>query len=67
MGVIEVERDSVAWKAGMRAGDFVSHVGQTRVTTPREFYEAVGKEVGGVKLKLTAVEPDKTERTIPAP
>ena len=30
-GVIEVERDSPAWKAGLRPGDFVSHVGQARV------------------------------------
>lgn len=67
VGVIEVERDSVAWKAGMRAGDFVSHVGKTHVTTPREFYKAVGKEAGEVKLKLTAVEAAKAERSLPAP
>jgi serine protease Do len=67
VGVIEVERDSSAWKAGFRPGDFVSHVGQARVATPREFYEAVGKESGEVKLKLTAIEPAKANRTVMAP
>ncbi|MCI0359268.1 MAG: trypsin-like peptidase domain-containing protein [Planctomycetaceae bacterium] len=67
VGVIEVDRDSPAWKAGFRPGDFVSHVGPMRVSTPREFYEAVGKESGDVKLKLTAIEPAKASRTVPAP
>jgi len=67
VGVIEVERDSLAWKAGFRPGDFVSHVGKSRVTTPREFYEAVGKEAGEAKLKLTAIEAEKAIRTVPAP
>ncbi len=67
VGVIEVERDSPAWKAGFRPGDFVSHVGQTRVTTPSEFYEAVSKESGDVKLKLTAAEAAGAQRTVAAP
>ena len=67
VGVIEVERDSPAWKAGFRPGDFVSHVGTARVATPREFYDKAGKESGEVKLKLTAAEPANSERTVAAP
>jgi serine protease Do len=67
VGVIEVERDSPAWKAGLRPGDFVSHVGRVRAATPREFYEAAEKETGTVKLKLTAVEDADSERTVAAP
>ncbi len=67
VGVIEVERDSPAWKAGFRPGDFVSHVGQVRVSTPREFYETVEKQSGEVKLNLTAVEEAGSQRTVPAP
>jgi len=39
--VAEVEEDSVAWKAGMRSGMFISHVGAERVSTPDEFRAAV--------------------------
>jgi serine protease Do len=64
VGVIEVERDSPAWKAGFRPGDFVSHVGALRVTTPREFYAAAEKASGEVKLKLTVVDAEKAIRTV---
>lgn len=67
VGVIEVERDSPAWKAGLRAGDFVSHVGKSRVATPTQFYDAAESSTGEVKLKLTAAQDDMTERTVPAP
>ena len=43
--VTEVEEGSDAWKAGVRKGMFVSHVGQQRVTTPAEF-QAATRNVG---------------------
>jgi serine protease Do len=67
VGVVEVARESAAWKAGLRPGDFVSHVGQTRITTPHEFYDAVAGLEGDVALKLTAVAADKALRTVPSP
>lgn len=64
VGVVDVIRDSGAWKAGLRPGDFVSHVGATRVTTPREFYDAVATIDGEVNLKLTGVERNKAQRVV---
>ena len=63
VAVIDVVRDSVAWKAGMRPGEFVSHVGEIRVTTPAEFY-AAANIAGPVVLKLASGLPDQAARTI---
>ena len=64
VAVIEVTRDSTAWKAGMRPGEFISHVGNTRVSTPRQFYQAVETQTGPVAIRLTAAAPGKAERTV---
>ena len=66
VGVIEVERDSPSWKAGLRPGDFVSHVEKTRIATPQQFYDAVGLIEGDATLRLTAVDADKSQRIVPA-
>ena len=66
VGVIEVERDSPAWKAGLRPGDFVSHVAKDRVATPREFYAAAAQASGDVKLTLTAAGDANPQRIVPA-
>jgi serine protease Do len=64
VAVIDVTRESPAWKAGLRPGDFVSHVGDSRATTPREFYDAVALIEGPVKLKLTGGDRLAAIRTI---
>jgi S1-C subfamily serine protease len=69
VGVVEVVRDSPAWQAGLRVGDFISHVAGRRVTTPLEFEQAVQELLGEVLLRLTGL-PDATAsltRTVPAP
>jgi S1-C subfamily serine protease len=38
--ITEVERGSAADSAGLRVGDFVSHVEDVAVETPREFHAA---------------------------
>lgn len=65
VAVIAVERDSAAWKAGLRPGDYVSHVGKARVASPQQFYTAVTPENGPVTLHLTATPPGKSLRTVP--
>jgi serine protease Do len=54
LAVVDVERDSPAWKAGLRPGSLFTHVGDRKVTTPQAFYAAVGGEVGEVGLKNSA-------------
>lgn len=54
--VADVEADSVAAKAGIEPGMFISHVGSERVRTPDEFYAAARKlgEAGEtLDIKLT--------------
>lgn len=53
VAVVEIQRDSPAWKAGLRLWTFISHVGSTQVSNPREFYEAVAGIPGAVQLRTT--------------
>ncbi|MCI0333050.1 MAG: PDZ domain-containing protein [Planctomycetes bacterium] len=53
--VTEVESNSIAWRAGVRPGMFVSHVAGKRVTTPNEFHAAVRNL--GEKLDLQFTTP----------
>jgi serine protease Do len=55
VAVLEVERDSAAWKAGLRAGQFITHVDDARVLTPKQFYAAVEErqEEEEVSLRVT--------------
>jgi S1-C subfamily serine protease len=66
VAVAEVERDSPAWRAGMRRGEFISQVGSQRVRTPREFHAAVASEAGEVRLTVLATGDVVTERPIAA-
>ena len=52
VSVMDVARDSAAWKAGMRPGMFVSHVGGATVQNPREFLEAVAERDGAVEVRV---------------
>lgn len=51
--VAEVEKDSPSWLAGVRRGMFISHVGETRVTTPEEFHRATATADDSVNLRFT--------------
>jgi S1-C subfamily serine protease len=50
LAVIAVERDSPAWRAGLRPGAIVTHVAGRRVTTPEQFLEAVVNREAPVRL-----------------
>lgn len=52
LGVIAVERDSAAWQAGFRPGDFISHIAGNRVITPDEFLRIADGLSDDVPLKL---------------
>ena len=65
VAVAQVDRDSPAWKAGLRRGEYISHVGTRRVSTPREFYEVVAAQAGEVRLRLTTGDGESAVRTVP--
>ncbi len=56
VAVVSVDRDSAAWKAGLRPWTFVNHVNGRRVSTPTEFYAAVADKTGRVQIQLTGAE-----------
>ena len=67
--VRSVERDSPAWKSGVRENTFVSHVGERRVATPAEFRRAVeaaeqDSDLGDVTLRVTQAIGDARQITV---
>lgn len=60
--VREVAADSVAQRAGIEPGIFISHVNRTTVRTPGEFAEAVKESDGTVSLTLILA--DETTKTV---
>ncbi len=50
--VSEVEQDSPAWKEGLRQDMYITHVGDTKVKTPKEFRTAVAGKSGPIKLRV---------------
>ncbi len=67
--IVEVEAGSPAWRAGLRAGMFVSHVEGMAVHTPQQFRQAVAGRTGLVRLRVSGptVTGQVAERTVPAP
>ena len=57
LAVIEVERDSACWKAGLRPGTLFSHVDGQAVTTPDEFFAAVAEKSGPVRIQRVSDTP----------
>ncbi len=66
VAVLEVQRDSPAWKAGLRNGQCISHVNGRPVTTPDEFHDAVAGLTGDVRLHMPAGDRDPVIRIVPA-
>ncbi len=63
--ITDVEQGSPAWNQGLRPNTAISHVGNVRVGTPREFQKAVAGKTGPVKLRLVAPADRQPVRTIP--
>jgi serine protease Do len=58
VAILDVERDSPAWRAGLRRGEYISHVEARRVSTPQEFHDAVANQLQTVRLRLTTRGPE---------
>ncbi len=54
---LEVEPQGAAAEAGLQPGDFITRVGDTPVQTPQQFYDAVKKLTGPVKLSVAVLSP----------
>ena len=64
LAVIQVDKDSLAWKAGLRPGTLLTHVDGQQVTTTEAFFAAVADKAGEVRLRLFAR--DRPEAIVPA-
>ncbi len=62
--ITEVDENSSAWKEGLRPDMMISHVGNKRVATPKDFQEAVANQQGPIKIRLTLAPNDRPVRTI---
>jgi S1-C subfamily serine protease len=63
IAVSEVEEGSPAWNAGIRPEMIVSHVGNTRVHSPKEFWGAVADKRGAVTLREVRLGVGQIERS----
>lgn len=52
LAAVDVQRDSPAWRAGLRPGSLFTHVDDKRVTTPKEFFSLVATKNGDVRLTI---------------
>jgi serine protease Do len=54
VAIVAVATDSTAWRAGLRPGQFLTHLGEARIKDETEFIEAARDARGVVKVKTTA-------------
>jgi serine protease Do len=64
--ISEVKKDSPAAQNGLEPEMAITHVGKTRVRSPKQFYAAVADKTGPVELRLVVPKDQKPWRTIPA-
>jgi serine protease Do len=64
VAIRHVEPHSAAWKAGLRAGTFISHVAYRHVRSPDEFYEAVERQSGDVMLRTPLPQNESQQVTV---
>lgn len=65
VAIVAVDRDSPAWKAGLRPWAFINQVDGKQVSTPTGFYDQVLDKTGNVRVQLTAAEGvDSPVRTV---
>ncbi|HVA51837.1 MAG TPA: trypsin-like peptidase domain-containing protein [Pirellulales bacterium] len=66
VAVREIAEGSPAWKAGLRQGTLITHVGTLPVEKPSDFYKAVASQTAEVKLRLLGPDGGKSTVTVPA-
>lgn len=64
VGVVHVEPDSPAWKAGFRPHEFIHRVSGRVVTDPQAFYDAVKDVRGPVEIRMEAKDGDGAVRIV---
>ena len=57
LAVIQVERDSASWKAGLRPGTLISHADGERVSSPEAFFAAVADKHGPIRIRCVSDSP----------
>jgi serine protease Do len=68
VAILDVQVDSPAWQAGLRAQTFVSHVEGHRVARPAEFYARAAQYSGPVQVTLTTEKENRpTHVVVPEP
>ena len=66
VAVVDVQRGSPAFEAGLTRGTFVSHVSGRRVSTPDDFRNAVADADGDVELHVSTDKGGYQVHTVPA-
>jgi S1-C subfamily serine protease len=61
VAVRHVEPHSPAWRAGLRAGNFISHINQLPVDSPSEFHSVADRQSGDVTVRI-ALPHDETQQ-----
>jgi serine protease Do len=63
LAVVQVQRNSEAWNAGLRPGMLLTHVEGLPASTPQQFHQLVADRGGAVRIRLVA----GPVLTVPAP
>jgi len=50
--VNEIDRDSLAWRSGLRQGDIITSVNRQAVANAQEFYTTVNRHTGSLLLRI---------------
>lgn len=64
VAVRHVEPHTAAWKAGLRAGSFISHVNEQPVHTPDDFYKVVNGQPGPVVIQVALPQRETQQITV---
>jgi serine protease Do len=54
LAVVQVQRNSEAWNAGLRPGMLLTHVEGLPASTPQQFHQLVADRGGAVRIRLVA-------------